>query len=146
MRDGIVAIETLQQLIRQLSGYGQKPAVVAFQKKHVVTWSFGKLAHTARCLGAGLTGAGLRPGDTVGLFAPNVQEWVVACIGAIHEEMVPVLIDAQMGNEDLCHVEAYSEIHLLFTTRLQLHRLKRLGLRRYISPILLYFVYVEDLF
>jgi long-chain acyl-CoA synthetase len=137
MRDEIVAIETLQQLIRQLSEHGHKPAVVAFQKKGSVTWSFGKLTHAARCLGAGLIRVGLRPGDTVGLFAPNGPEWVAACFGAIHEGIVPVLIDAQMGDDDLCHVAADSGIRWLFTTRRQLHRLERLGLRHALSPILL---------
>jgi len=132
-----VAIETLQQLIRQLAGHGGRPAIVAFLKRRAETWSFGKLARSAHRLGAGLGQAGLRPGDAVGLFAPNSPEWVVACLGSIEAGIVPVLIDAEMGDDDLRHVLADSGIRWLFTTRRQFRRLERLDLEREINPILL---------
>jgi long-chain acyl-CoA synthetase len=137
MRDGAVAIDTLQQLIRALEGQGGKPAIVAFLKKRTETWSYGKLARSVQRLGAGLVESGLRPGDAVGLFAPNSPEWVVACLGSIAAGIVPVLIDAQMGDEDLRHVLADSGVGWLFTTRRQLQRLDRLGLKRDLRPILL---------
>ncbi|HYE34359.1 AMP-binding protein [Methylocaldum sp.] len=132
-----MAIETLQQFIRQLAGYGGKPAIVAFLKGRTETWSFGKLARSAHRLGIGLSEAELRPGDLVGLFAPNSPEWVMACLAVIEAGMVPVLIDAQMGEEDLRHVLADSEIRWLFTTQRQLARLERIDPQRDLHPILL---------
>jgi long-chain acyl-CoA synthetase len=130
-------METLQDLIRQLGGHGGKPALTAFFKKRVETWSFGKLAGYVHRLAPGLGAQDLRPGDTVGLFAPNSPEWVAACLGSIEAGMVPVLIDAQMGDEDLRHVVADSGMRWLFTTRRGLQRLERLNAEHDLRPILL---------
>lgn len=132
-----MAIETLQRLIRQFPRHAGKPAIVAFRKGRADTWSFGKLAHAAQRLGVGLMEAGLRPGDCVGLFAANSPEWVAACFALIEAGMIPVPIDAQIGDEDLRHVLADSGIRRLFTTRRQLRRLERLDLKRDLEPILL---------
>lgn len=132
-----MAIETLQQWVRRLAGHGGKPAIVAFQKGHTETWSFEKLVRSARRLGVGLGETELRPGDPAGLFAANSPEWVVACLALIEAGMVPVPIDAQMGDEDLRHVLDDSGIRRLFTTQRQLARLERLAPRRDLDPILL---------
>jgi long-chain acyl-CoA synthetase len=132
-----MAIETLQQWARRLAGYGGKPAIAAFQKGRTETWSFEKLARYAHRLGTGLAETGLGPGDFVGLFAANRPEWVVACLALIEAGLVPVLIDAQMGEEDLRHVLDDSGVRRLFTTRRLLARLERLAPQRGLNPILL---------
>jgi len=43
-----------------------------------IRWTFGKLAQEADAFAAGLLSLGLRPGDRVGIWAPNCAEWAVA--------------------------------------------------------------------
>lgn len=120
-----MATDTLQHRLREFAGHGDKPALIAFHKEGTETLSFAELAHTVRRLGNGLAASGLRPGETVALLGPNGPNWVAACFALLHAGLVPVPIDAQMGDEDLRHVLADSEVRRIFTTTAALRRLER---------------------
>ncbi len=42
-----------------------------------VRWTYARLKHEADAVAAGLLGLGLEPGDRIGIWAPNMAEWVV---------------------------------------------------------------------
>ena len=50
-------------------------AVVA--PRQGVRWTYAELASRADALAAGLVGLGLAPGERIGIWAPNLAEWVV---------------------------------------------------------------------
>jgi acyl-CoA synthetase (AMP-forming)/AMP-acid ligase II len=45
-----------------------------------VRWTYADLLEQVRCCAAGLHGRGLRPGDRVGIWAPNSPRWIVSAL------------------------------------------------------------------
>jgi long-chain acyl-CoA synthetase len=131
-----MAFDTLQQRIRHLADHGDKPAIVTFYKERTETLPFAELARTVRRLGAGLAASGLRPGEAVALLGPNGPEWVAACFALIRAGLVPVPMDAQMGDDDLRHVLSDSEVRRIFTTRAGFRRVERAVPESRAEPIL----------
>lgn len=121
-------MDTLQGWVHTLTGHGEKPAIIAFQRTDLTTWSFRHLVEQARRLAGGVTEAGLQPRTHAILFAPNTPEWAVACVALFAAAAVPVPLDAQMSEEDLRHVVADSEARWIFTTMPLAQRLHALGL------------------
>lgn len=109
-------IETLQTLVLTLARYGENPAIITLQRERLETWSFSHLVHLSRRLATGLTEAGVTPGAHVLLFSPSGPEWVVACFALFVMGAVPVLVDAQIGEEDLQHVLHDCQAEWCFTT------------------------------
>lgn len=114
-RDG-AELETLQSVARSLERRGDRPALVGFRRHELETWSFADLARRARRLAFGLQDAGLERGEHAILFAPNVPEWVMACLALFEAAAVPVPVDAQLSDDDLAHVLQDSEARWIFTT------------------------------
>ncbi|MBI3756817.1 MAG: AMP-binding protein [Deltaproteobacteria bacterium] len=107
---------TLQTLITALARYDEQTAVVALQRGSVETWSFRQIVNAARRLAAGLVKAGLPQGAQVLVYAPNSPEWIIACFALLIAAAVPVVIDAQLGDDDLRHVLNDSGARWGFTT------------------------------
>jgi long-chain acyl-CoA synthetase len=121
-----MVLETLQHLAQTLAAHGDRSAIVALVKEDTKVWSFAALVDHARRLASGLTAAGLPRGAHVVLFAPNRPEWVVACLALFETGAVPVLIDSQMGKDDLQHVLTDSAPDWMFTTKNQAEGLRHL--------------------
>ena len=69
---------TLPELLdRAAATYGDLPAL----EDGDVTLSFRELREHAHRAGRALIGLGIRPGDRVAIWAPNVWEWPVAALG-----------------------------------------------------------------
>lgn len=107
---------TLQGVIRSLNRYGGEPAIIAFGKKQPTIWSFAALLDHVQRLASGLAQRGMAPGTRVVLWAPNRSEWVIACLALVQAGAIPVLVDAQIGDEDLRHVLQDSDAHWGMTT------------------------------
>ena len=58
-----------------------------------VRWNWRELRERARNLAAGLIALGLRPGDRVGMLAPNRAEWLVAQFGTAYAGLILVNIN-----------------------------------------------------
>jgi fatty-acyl-CoA synthase len=58
-----------------------------------IRWSWGELRRRARALAAGLTGIGLKPGDRIGMLAPNRAEWLLAQFGSAYAGLILVNIN-----------------------------------------------------
>ncbi len=108
--------DTLQALIRFLSVYERRPAVVAFDRKGSRTCSFRELVDQVRRLATGLAASGLNRGDQAVLCAPASLEWIIVCFALVEAGLVPVPVDTQAGEEDLRHILDDSEACWIFTT------------------------------
>jgi acyl-CoA synthetase (AMP-forming)/AMP-acid ligase II len=49
--------------------------------EHGEDWSYTELWARARAAGAAFLAAGLRPGEAVGIWAPNSRDWILAALG-----------------------------------------------------------------
>lgn len=123
MRDG----QTLQALVHSLARHGDQPAVMAFQKEQLSTWSFVELADCVRRLAAGLVTAGLQRGTPVVLCAPNGPEWMVTCCALLAAAAVPVPVDAQSSDADMRHILRDSEARWIVTTATGATRIQELN-------------------
>ncbi|MDH4237671.1 MAG: hypothetical protein OEV17_10545, partial [Nitrospira sp.] len=56
---------TLQTLVQNLSVHGDRPAILAFHRHAVETWSFERLSNAVTILASGLIVKGLRAGEPV---------------------------------------------------------------------------------
>ncbi len=121
-----MALETLQHLAKTLAGHGDRPAIVALGKEDTKVWCFEALADHARRLAGGLTAAGFPHGSHGALFAPNRPEWIITCLALFETGAVAVLIDSQMGKDDLQHVLTDSVPGWLFTTKEQAEGIRQL--------------------
>lgn len=55
--------------------YGDRPALIVPHQN--IRWTYAELNEKTTRIAAGLLALGLKPGDRVGLWAPNCAEWVV---------------------------------------------------------------------
>ncbi len=129
--------ETLQALVRELAAHGNRPAILAFHKHRVETWSFAELSDVVMHLASGLLQAGLRGGEHVVIYSPNRPEWIVACMALLFAGAVPVPIDSQMASNDLVHLLEDSGARWIITIRSLADRLTALGLHKDRSIIVL---------
>ena len=79
---------TIPTLIHELAGRGEKPCLIAVSGEKLRTISCASLASRVISLAWGMRESGIRPGDTIGIIAPNGPDWVIArlalgCVGAL---------------------------------------------------------------
>jgi fatty-acyl-CoA synthase len=58
-----------------------------------IRWSYLEFGHRVDALAAGLTALGLRPGDRVGVWAPNCAEWVLTQFATAQAGLILVTIN-----------------------------------------------------
>ncbi len=51
-------------------------------EEDALRWSFAELAEQGLRAARAFLAAGIEPGDRIGIWAPNIHEWIVACLGA----------------------------------------------------------------
>jgi len=74
-----------------------------------------EMAGRARKCAAALASLGLRPGDHVGLMAPNCSPYLELFFGAALGGFVPVTINSRYGAAELRYVIPHSDVRCLFT-------------------------------
>ena len=80
-----------------LDAAAERPAAVAMRHQRDGSWhdtTYGAMAARIDRLAAALTDLGVAPGDRVGIFAPNMPEWIVADYAAMSVRAVTVPIYA----------------------------------------------------
>ena len=99
---GAVPAVSLPDLIREAArGRPDSPALVdAITGRQV---GFHELDRRIGVLAAGLADAGLRPGHTLLLFAPNSPDWPVVALAAMAAGAVVSGANPQYGADDLAH-------------------------------------------
>ena len=80
-----------------------------------VSLSFAELAdRIEQCAGA-LVASGIEPGDTVGVWAPNAWEWVVAGLSILRCGAVMVPVNTRFKGREAAYVLGKARVKLLFT-------------------------------
>jgi long-chain acyl-CoA synthetase len=116
-------VRTLHDLIDRLAVFGERPALIAFTGQERQEWSYACLLRTVHGLARGLRAAGLEPGQTVALWAPDRPEWIAAALAAIRAGGLVAPLDAQFADDALAHALRDSDARVVFTTSDRMERL-----------------------
>ncbi len=76
-------------------------------------YSYVEINDQANRLANALLNRGISKGDKVGIFAPNIPQWVVAFYGILKTGATTVLISPLLGSEDLKHIILDSELKMI---------------------------------
>jgi fatty-acyl-CoA synthase len=71
-------------------------------------WTFSQLRIEARRVAASFIAAGVRPGETIGLWMPNRPEWLAAAWGAFYAGAVLLPVNTSLRVDDLSYILAHS--------------------------------------
>ena len=82
-----------------------------------VRLSFTELADRALVVTRAAIGAGLRPGDTVAMWAPNMWEWVVGALGLLGAGATLVPLNTRFKGPEAAYVLAKARARILVTVR-----------------------------
>ncbi len=119
----------------RLGATGEQSALLAFKRDDVERWSYHDLNDAIGRLAAGLRDkAGVKPGDTVMMWAMPTPALMIAILAVLRAEAVVVPIDAQFDDESLEHVLNDAKPKWLFTDARGAGRLKKLDVES--SPTL----------
>lgn len=118
---------TLQELRNGLVARGDIAAVIAFTGESAETWSFAKLHAVSARLAAGLVRHGVKPGDGVGLVAPNSPLWIAAFWSIVAAGAVAVPLDAQNDDRELSRMLESGACRFVFATAAGAERLHRIA-------------------
>lgn len=91
--------------------FGDAEAVVDGE----VRWSFVELSRRVDEAARAFIAAGVMPGDRVGIWAPNLNEWILAALGAIAAGGVVVPMNTRFKGPEAAYVLERSGARLLFT-------------------------------
>ncbi len=94
--------------------HGQRPATRIRVGDGWVVQSYQELSAQVRRLAARLIDLGLRPGDRVGLFAPNLPEWTLVDLACLTAGLVVVPLYPTSTPDQAEHILADSGCRLLF--------------------------------
>jgi fatty-acyl-CoA synthase len=79
--------------------YGKRPALISHQQN--VRWSWEELNARADALAAGFFQNGLRPGNRIGIWAPNRAEWALTQLAAAKIGLILVTINTAYRQAEL---------------------------------------------
>ena len=91
--------------------FSQAPAI----EDDGVTLSFSELSHRGLDCARAFMAAGLTPGDRVGVWAPNIHEWIVAAIGIQMAGGILVTMNTRMKGVEAAYVLRKSRTKILCT-------------------------------
>ena len=100
---------------RVASSYPERDALVVAHQD--VRWSYGELAARVDQLARALVAIGLRPGDRMGIWAPNCAEWVLAQYASAKAGVILVNINPAYRTSELEYVLNRSGCRLLMSAR-----------------------------
>jgi acyl-CoA synthetase (AMP-forming)/AMP-acid ligase II len=80
-----------------------------------VRLTFSQLAAAADEAARALVASGIEPGDRVGIWAPNIHQWVVAALGVYRSGAVLVPVNTRFKGSEAARVLRTSGARLLFT-------------------------------
>ncbi len=100
-----------------LAAAAERPAAVAMRHQQDDRWletTYGTMAARIERLAAALVALGVQPGERVGIFAPNMPEWIIADYAALSIRAVSVPIYATSTAEQAGLIVADSGLKVLF--------------------------------
>jgi long-chain acyl-CoA synthetase len=89
--------------------------------------SFSQFHQDANRIASALVGAGMQPGEHVGLCAPNSYDWLVFYFGALKAGAVAVTFSHLLTRDEFCRTMADCNPKVIFTTEERLEDLVEQG-------------------
>jgi long-chain acyl-CoA synthetase len=109
-------------LEKSASFFPDRPAI----REGSVVMTYGELNALANRIATGLIKTGIKPGEHVGICAPNSAEWIAFYFGVLKAGAVAVTLSSLLRREELALFIEHARPRLLFTTEARLHDLKPL--------------------
>ncbi len=117
---------TLPALVERFAEFGDRAAMIACGEGETETWSYTRLAATARGLAAGLHEAGVGRGEPIALLAPNGPLWVACYFAIVSAGAMAVPLDDLTRGRELGRQLSHCGCRRIFTTRRHLDALRGL--------------------
>ena len=100
--------------------------------------TYAQLNQQANQAATGLITMGIKPGDYIGLCAPNSADWMVFYFGVLKTGAVAVTLSSLLSGEELAILVNHARLRLIFTVETRLPELERVresgGLEKIICP------------
>jgi long-chain acyl-CoA synthetase len=128
---------SLAHWIDALDRYGDRNALIAFDKDGVRHTSYAELDALSGRFAAGLVERDIGRGDRLALLAPSSLESIAALLGTFRAGATPVPLDVQLDDDALRHVLDDSRPRWVLATTKQAARLDQLGLDQLPEVVLL---------
>jgi len=100
-------------VLEHAAEHGSKPALIDGPSGRTITYA--ELAGATRRLAGALAARGLRKGDVVGLWCPNLPEWAVMFHGALSAGLVVTTVNSLSSADEAAVQLADAGAKLLFT-------------------------------
>jgi long-chain acyl-CoA synthetase len=91
----------------------KKNADLPFLSIRGLTYSYIEVDESANKFASALIGLGVKKGDKIGLFSPNIPQWTIAFFGILKTGATVVPISPLLGSEDLRHTIQDSQIKMI---------------------------------
>ncbi len=113
MESRIIEVTSLGDLLLRAAATWPDAEALVFPGQRL---TYAQLAERAQRVARALQGHGIKPGDHVGILAPNLVEVVDLIFGTALAGGVAVLINARYKTTELAYVVENADLKLLFTT------------------------------
>ena len=88
--------------------------------------SYGRLEERASRVATALIGMGVKPGDYIGLYAPNSANWIVFYFGVLKAGAVIVTLSWALSQRELALLLSHSRLRMIFTDAAKLETLQNM--------------------
>jgi fatty-acyl-CoA synthase len=106
--------QSLGQLLAETAMTAPERLAVEYLEPEAVRWSWAQVYERASALAHGLLSCGLRPGEHLAVWAPNVPEWITLQWGAALAGLVLVTVNPAYRDAELAYVLHQSDARALF--------------------------------
>jgi long-chain acyl-CoA synthetase len=100
--------------------FPDRPAV----SENGLTTSYAQLNEKSNCIATKLIRMGLKPGDHVGLCAPNSADWLVFYFGVLKVGAVAVTLSSQLAPDEFRLLVGHAKLKFLYTNEVRLNDLR----------------------
>lgn len=122
-------MNTIPQLLQEAAArFGPKPALVIQRGYRTERWSYGYLWELSGRLAKYLLGKGLKPGDRVLLWAPNMPEWVGLYFGCLRAGIILVPLDVRCAPDFVAKVKNKTDARYLFISETMRQTVPEIGI------------------
>jgi fatty-acyl-CoA synthase len=105
---------TIGDLLKSVvAAHGSQEALIVPEQG--VRWTYAELLERSDAFGAGLLSLGLKPGDRVGIWAPNCAEWTIAQFATARAGFILVTVNPAYRTSELEHALKVVECRALIT-------------------------------
>jgi long-chain acyl-CoA synthetase len=89
-------------------------------------WTYAQLNERANMIATGLIKTGVKPGELVGLCAPNSADWIAFYFGVLKAGAVAVTLSGLLTGDELSNLVGHAKPRVIFTTESKFQELKQL--------------------